>query len=591
MRQLSILALAGFTLVLTAQTHAIAATWSVDYGDIGPETRFSAGCERADGSLLLFGNSAPILSSYPRAMVLALDASGNVLWWKHYTHSTDFDRAADAVCTSDGGAVVAGSTFNPDTSGVNGWLLKIDALGNLEWSNRYGGELAGFPVGAAFTRITPVTGGYAVIGSAGPKTWIGQFDGSGLLVWGIRLNTIFDAVGTGIAVAPDGSLVFVGQYAINNPGPPAFVGKLDGSGALQWFETVQFDLGRNRLNSCSVLADGTILALGAANFGGESATVTRLDASGGLLWHRRFTSFPYSAFVAEATVGLPTPGGGFLIGGRGHMTADPSQPDLDGWLMQLDGNGNPVWQQQFVPDPNQAVRVLQPLADGTYLEASDALTVRRLNALGHAPDAPCPVAVDFMNTPSATPPLISPLTVTAFPFALFDVPTTPEVFSVSFPTLICGEPDVDGDGVIDSADNCPGVPNADQADFDADLLGNACDNCPSVANQGQADGDSDGVGDACDNCPSVANADQANLDNDTLGDACDPDLDNDGVVNAADNCPRTLNADQRDKDHDGVGDACDNCPKKDNPDQADSNHNGIGDACEKKHGHQTSEPL
>lgn len=71
------------------------------------------------------------------------------------------------------------------------------------------------------------------------------------------------------------------------------------------------------------------------------------------------------------------------------------------------------------------------------------------------------------------------------------------------------------------------------------------------------DGDGDGVPDSSDNCPTVPNPNQEDADGDGVGDACDPDRDGDGVANETDNCPDTANADQADSDFDGVGDACD----------------------------------
>ena len=54
---------------------------------------------------------------------------------------------------------------------------------------------------------------------------------------------------------------------------------------------------------------------------------------------------------------------------------------------------------------------------------------------------------------------------------------------------------------------------------------------------GSADADGDGVPDSADNCPGVSNPDQADSDGDGIGDACDPDADNDGVADANDVCP------------------------------------------------------
>ena len=99
------------------------------------------------------------------------------------------------------------------------------------------------------------------------------------------------------------------------------------------------------------------------------------------------------------------------------------------------------------------------------------------------------------------------------------------------------------------------------------------------------DTDDDGIPDDVDNCPTVPNPDQADTDGDGIGDACDDtpppdDQDGDGVPDAEDNCPTVANGSQNDRDADGVGDVCDNCRVVFNPDQADSDGDGIGDVCD-----------
>ncbi len=89
-----------------------------------------------------------------------------------------------------------------------------------------------------------------------------------------------------------------------------------------------------------------------------------------------------------------------------------------------------------------------------------------------------------------------------------------------------GNLDDDGDGVVDSLDNCPVVKNPDQGDHDGDGIGNACDILSP-----EDDPDGDLILNVLDNCPYVYNPDQGNHDDDLFGDACDSDIDNDGLLN------------------------------------------------------------
>jgi hypothetical protein len=128
--------------------------------------------------------------------------------------------------------------------------------------------------------------------------------------------------------------------------------------------------------------------------------------------------------------------------------------------------------------------------------------------------------------------------------------------SVSVVQQNCGlSTDFDGDGILNTVDNCPNTPNPNQADCNNNGIGDKCDTA--------SDSDNDGVKDNLDNCPCITNADQLDSDNDGLGNVCDnsTDADNDGIADTNDNCPSIYNPSQTDQNNNGIGDACEEFPK------------------------------
>ncbi|MBW2440593.1 MAG: thrombospondin type 3 repeat-containing protein, partial [Deltaproteobacteria bacterium] len=85
---------------------------------------------------------------------------------------------------------------------------------------------------------------------------------------------------------------------------------------------------------------------------------------------------------------------------------------------------------------------------------------------------------------------------------------------IEFGNETAGDMDTDGDGVLDSADNCPLDFNPEQDDSDGNGQGDICD-------MGLPDSDGDGIDDLIDNCIDVQNPGQADADGDNIGDACD----------------------------------------------------------------------
>ena len=106
-------------------------------------------------------------------------ASSSDTWIRTYEGSTKNDRAESFIQCTDGGYAVAGTTniFDPARSQL--WLLKTDALGNMEWNQTFGS------VGLAFegSAIQTSDGGYAIAGTVSRKAEFIKIDSAGNTQW------------------------------------------------------------------------------------------------------------------------------------------------------------------------------------------------------------------------------------------------------------------------------------------------------------------------------------------------------------------------------------------------------------------------
>lgn len=125
--------------------------WANTYGG-SSEDRMRSYEETPDGGFLFFGssesNDGEVSGNNGGAdyWVGKVDSLGNHQWSKLFGGSAD-EFAYHIVATTDGNYLLTGCTYSNDgdvtgfKGGSDGWLVKIDPLGNLIWQQCYGGSL------------------------------------------------------------------------------------------------------------------------------------------------------------------------------------------------------------------------------------------------------------------------------------------------------------------------------------------------------------------------------------------------------------------------------------------------------------------
>ena len=308
--------------------------WQRNYGGVGGEA-FSAIRPTADGGYIVAGYTTSFGSGDLDAWVLKLDNAGNVTWQRAYG-GTSSDVANVVEPTPDGGYVVAGYTASYGAVNQDAWILKLAANGDVVWQKAYGG-------GGSANSIQPTSdGGHIVAGytqsyGAGiADAWVLKLDAAGDISWQRTYGSGFHDEAKSVRQVADGGYVVAGHWGFNyllgnNWYGEAWVMRLDPAGNLIW-QLTRGGNGFDEANAVEPTVDGGYVAVGNQVRGsgyayeGPRAVLLKLDANGHVVWQRA-----YSATAASIQV---TPDGGYIIGGRSAPTGASGA-----WALKTDANG------------------------------------------------------------------------------------------------------------------------------------------------------------------------------------------------------------------------------------------------------------
>ena len=192
------------------------------------------------------------------AWVVQFDENGQINWQKCLGGSGG-EELTRVIQTIDGGYILVGNTSsnNGDVNGyhggtagsTDGWLVKLDSEGSLQWQKCIGGTSNDF----LFTIEPTSDGGYLLAGQTdsndgdvsgnhgGADGWVIKIDSSGNILWKKCLGGTSSEIFNTINLTNDGGYLLAGvtssndgNISGNHGGSDGWLVKLNHSGNIEW---------------------------------------------------------------------------------------------------------------------------------------------------------------------------------------------------------------------------------------------------------------------------------------------------------------------------------------------------------------------
>jgi hypothetical protein len=344
---------------------AYAVAFAKSYGG----TRYDVGYsvqQTSDGGYIMAGIFTPSASDSGDVILIKVDSLGNIVWSKRYGGPRE-ERAFSVKQTSDGGYITVARTKSfVDTNRWDVLLIKTYPNGNLQWARVYSNpSLDDEPSDV----IETSDGGYLVVGGAQSRSsstqneiLVMKINSSGDLQW-VRWfgDTIYSDHAYSVKRTSDGGYIVAGRTGSYGSGnADIFLMKLDGSGNVVWAKAYGSS-GPDFGYDVQITSDGGFVVVGYYTSSGDTnAIIVKTNSSGDVQWYRVFGGTQMDAFYSVDQ----TSDGGFIATGRTNSFGSGSADVL---LARLDSSGTLQWSKTYGGSQWDHASSIQQTSDGGYV--------------------------------------------------------------------------------------------------------------------------------------------------------------------------------------------------------------------------------
>lgn len=228
----------GFNdMLLMKTTTSGALLWSKWFGGSSPDIAYFVNtC--SDGGFILTGSTASFGNGNTDVYLLRTDSDGNHLW-SSAIGGSNIDYGWCVTETNDGGFLVSGSTQTFGAGGWDGYLLKTNSSGTLQWTKTIGGTNGDNLNG--FNKTSD--GGYILTGKTSTNsfgssdTWLLKLDANCDTTWTKYYGSATEEAGSTVIETADGGFIITGDIHNAQNIHHASLLKTDSQGTIQWART------------------------------------------------------------------------------------------------------------------------------------------------------------------------------------------------------------------------------------------------------------------------------------------------------------------------------------------------------------------